>query len=141
MVSLKEGRGKTLSWAFAALGLVVGLFVYDLTASSRTLHNADCQQLAPVVGDFFAKADDFIARDPAKWHRIEKVYESLAEELEAYLPTTEVMQKHGAELQTTMAKMAGAVYGFNPNARNRERLAETSKATRAHLQTIEEVCR
>ena len=29
VVSLKEGRGKTLTWVFAALGFVVGLLVYD----------------------------------------------------------------------------------------------------------------
>lgn len=141
MVSLKEGRGKTITWVFAALGFAAGFLVYDALASSRTLNNSDCEQLAPYVSDFFSETEKFISKDPPKWHRVEKFYAALFEELIKYSPRTDEMKKQGEDLRSAVDTVARSIYGFNPNARNRERLAEAKAKMKAQLSTLREVCR
>lgn len=140
MASLKKSRGLPLSVVFSVLGLLLGFLVYDGVASPRALHRSDCSELQPYADSFITQTEAFMAKDPAKWHRVKELYEQHAEKLRSFHASTDAMKERATALAEAVDGVEEAIYGFNPNEQNRQRLKAARGELSARYEELKEVC-
>ena len=129
-----------MSVVFSTLGLLLGFLVYDGIASPRALHRSDCSELAPYADSFITQTEAFMAKDPAKWHRVRELYQQHAEKLQRFQARTDAMKKRANELAEAVTGVEKAIYRFNPNEQNRQRLQTARKELAARYDELKEVC-
>jgi hypothetical protein len=129
-----------MSVVFSILGLLLGFLVYDGIASPTALHRSDCSELEPYVDSFVTQAEAFMAKDPAKWHRVKQLYEQHAEGLQRFQASTDEMKQGATDLAEAVTGVEKAIYSFNPNEQNRKRLEAARKEMGAKLDGLKELC-
>jgi hypothetical protein len=129
-----------MSVVFSILGLLLGFLVYDGMASPSALHRSDCSELEPYVDSFITQTEVFMAKDPAKWHRVRELYNQHAEKLRAFDARTDVMKKRATELAAAVTGVEDAIYRFNPNEQNRQRIQVARQELDARYDELKELC-
>lgn len=81
-----------------------------------------------------------MAKEPAKWHRVKELYESHAEKLRSFNARTDAMKARANELAEAVTGVEEAIYGFNPNEQNRQRLKAARAELATHYDGLKEVC-